>query len=487
LAVCKQLRRWLVLLGVIVAAVFAANASASGIATGFEIPDNNNPTHFDWLFGKAAETKVQYIRLVAYWDTLVTSKPANAKNPSDPAYNWTSLDARVNHAVSRGLTPFVTVWRAPSWAEQCSSVRPGICNPNPAMFGDLGTALATRYGATGKVRNWEVWNEPNLQYFLMPQQAADGSWRSPIIYRNLLNSFATAVRAVDSGATIIAGATAPLKRKPSQPGPLPFMRGVLCLKPACSTDAKLDAWSTHPYTNGGPRHHAYAATDVSLGDLPEMRRVLQAGISGGHVDHARSPVGLWVGEFGWDTKLPDPKAVGSKLHSRWVSEALYRSWQAGVTVFIWHQVMDRPLPSTMYQGGLFFCGRISLSDDSNGACEKFAANYSNNVRKLSWRAFYFPFVAYDANGRLTIWGRTPGAQPGLQVAIQRRTSSGWRTITSATSNGVGIFSKVFRSSLTKSTIRARVTSTGAYSLGFSLVRPYDPIVAPFGCGGGVPC
>jgi polysaccharide biosynthesis protein PslG len=491
LAVCKQLRRLTLPVGVVLALSVAAGTAGAArpLFLGLEIPNGTDP-HITWASDMAAATKVQYVRIVAEWAYIAPTKPADAEDPADHAYKWASLDARVQLAVDRHLRPYVTIYKAPYWAERPVGTPgdAGTRNPDPTAFGEFARALALRYA--GKVDTWEVWNEPNLTYFLTPQKTG-ASWTSPVLYRNLLNSFGTAVHAVNPSATIVAGATAPFKRNNRQPGPLPFTRRVLCLSSTnrpiagCTAKASFEAWSTHPYTAGGPTHHAIASTDVSLGDLPELRRVLSAGVRYGHVIHANASIGFWVGEFSWDSNLPDPKAVPSGLHRRWVSEALYRAWRAGVSNFIWFTVRDRSIRTMPYQSGFWYCGRATRGDD--GTCDKDASNWASSVRKPSWRAFYFPFVAYASRGRITVWGRTPGAAAGVKVSIERRTSSGWRRMTTVNPSPYGIFSKVFRSSLTRGYVRAQVISTGVKSVGFSLVRPRDRIVQPFGCGGSIPC
>ena len=486
MAVCKRLLGLALSLCVLAAAAFAASASAGRpLSTGFEIHRTHpegTPDHLSWQYQKAHAAGAQFVRLVAYWDSL---------EPSEGSYEWATLDDLVNRARAARLQPLVTIVKAPSWAERsdCGTTPSptSSCNPDPIKFGEFARALANHY--RGRVRHWEVWNEPNLSWFLRPQQK-DGKWYSPILYRQLLNRFASAVHAVDASATVVAGATAPF-RHGTQPGPLPFMRGVLCLtgknKPACRAKSQMDAWSTHPYTSGGPTHKAANVGDVSLGDLPAMHRVLRAAIAAHHiVDRRWRPhsARFWVTEFGWDSKGPDPVAVPMRLHARWTSEALYRSWRAGVSVFIWHQMRDRPFPSNPYQAGLFFCGRAGLSDEDQ--CGTSGFNYSSSVRKLSWQAFHFPFVAYAGNGRLRLWGRAPGAAPGRRIVIERKTSGGWRRVTTTTSNRVGIFAKTIRYSRTRGFVRARI-GTATRSLRFSLVRPPDRSVSPFGCGGRVPC
>jgi hypothetical protein len=96
------------------------------------------------------------------------------------------------------------------------------------------------------------------------------------------------------------------------------MRELFCLsrelKPKCRTRVHFDVWAHHPYTSGGPTHHALLRDDVSLGDLPEMRAVLKAAYRNGMIQ-SRGPPGFWVTEFSWDTAAPDPHGLPLRLHA----------------------------------------------------------------------------------------------------------------------------------------------------------------------------
>jgi hypothetical protein len=251
----------------------------------------------------------------------------------------------------------------------------------------------------------------------------------------------------------------------------------------CVPPVTFNAWSTHPYTHGGPTHHASNTNDISLGDLPRMRKALNAAASAGHVSPA--PVQFWVGEFGWDSYMPDPKSLlPLSLHKRWTSEALYRAWKAGVSVFIWHQLRDEPLPARAYQAGLYFCRAKTTKDDN--VCSGSTNSIANDVAKPSLQAFRFPFVAFKGTTKITLWGRTPGSVGGQVVTIQRRVSGTWRNMFNLTANDVGIFTRTWSSSLSsKAVLRAKLGSTA--SVGFSLTRVADRVVNPFGCGGGISC
>jgi hypothetical protein len=457
-------------------------AAARPLNTGVEVQGLGSSPDPEVAYSRVKGVGATYIRVVAYWRSIETSARV---------YNWSALDKVVNGAVAAGLEPIVTIWQAPSWAEnsvmrqkllnQGLSVNAGTVLPDPAKFAAFATAAASRY--KGKVTHWEAWNEPNLTHFLAPQW--DGTkWLTPAHYRSMVNAFAAAVHTVDANNIVIAGATAPFgKVAPNLPyrnaPPLRFMRDVLCLSatnrpvPGCGPAAHFDAWSTHPYTQGGPFHEATGGGNVSLGDLPDMKAVLNAGVRYGRIASNR-PVNFWVGEFGWDSYLPDPGGLGVGLHARWTAEALYQAWRSGVSTFVWHQLNDRPYPATAYQAGLYYCGAASLSDEKT--C---SSSFGIARAKPARLSFAFPFVAYARSGSNRVWGRTPNGA-SARVIIQRKTAYGWRTWKIVQANSVGIFSGRWASSKTRGYLRAGIAGTRTRSPRFSLVQPRDRFVNPFG-------
>ena len=280
------------------------------------------------------------------------------------------------------------------------------------------------------------------------------------------------MKAVRRDNVVIAGGTAAFGYPGAAIGPLRFMRELLCVspgarpRPTCSDTIQFDIWSHHPYTSGGPRHEANSPNDVSLGDLPEMRRVLDAAVQAGRIRSAGA-VRFWVTEFSWDTSPPDPKGVPARLHSRWVAEAMHQMWRSGVSLVVWFLVRDEPLARSLFQSGLYY---------SRGQGVWRA--------KPALAAFRFPFVALRHRRGLLVWGRTPGGTAGT-VHVQRRTRAGWRTIRRLPTNGNGIFTAIVPIR-TRPMLRAMVPGTGA-SLAYVPGPTPDMALFPFGCGGGTPC
>jgi hypothetical protein len=443
-------------------------------------------------FTRTREAGASAVRLHLQWSSIAPSgdtKPDgfDPQDPADPAYDWSQPDAQVSEAVGAGLSPILVFSHAPLWAEQePSSYRPGSGRPSPSAFRDFTLAAARRYsgdfGGLPRVGSWEVWNEANLYHFLTPQYdtpltepvTADSHPVSPEVYRPLVNAMAASVHAVHRDNVVVAGGLAPFGRfgaKDHAVPPLQFMRQLLCLSPKnrplrrCHERTRFDAWAVHPYTQGGPSHKATYPDNVSLGDLPRMRRVLLAAERAGRVV-SRKPADFWVTEFSWDSKPPDPWGLPLKRHARWLSESFYRMWDAGVTLVTWFQLRDglnRDVPkSREYTSGLY------LRCEDGLACDK---------PKPALRAFRFPFVALPRGPRnALVWGRTPTSRRA-KVIVSQRTRRGWRRRAVLRANRHGIFMDRIRRR-GKRPLRAVASRTR--SLPFSPTRTRDIPVNPFG-------
>jgi hypothetical protein len=443
-----------------------------------------DPLHFldqraqQAAFDRSRATGATMVRLFLTWKSVApTPIPPglDATDPNNPHYNWEWFDRQVRLASARGLEAYANVMYAPAWAEGAGHDERGIFRPDPGAFAAFGRAAARRYSGAfappgqpplPRIRFWLPWGEPNRDYHLMPQYE-DGRIVSALQYRALVNGFARAVKAVDPGNRVIAGSLAPLARQ-GKPAPLAFMRELFCLsrslRPTCDLHGDplvFDIWSHHPYTLGGPTHRA-GGDDVSLGDLPRMRRTLRAAIRAGHV-RSSGPVALWATELGWDTRPPDPRGVPARLHARWVSEALYRLWQNRFTLVTWWRVLDDPLPQGRYQSGLYTAG---------------------GAPKLSLTAFRFPVVAFRRARGVYVWGRTPTSRAG-RVVLELRAGSGWRRLGVTRANGHGVFTRMFGTRTRRGFLRARFG--GERSVPFSLARVPNRVVDPMGCGGGTAC
>jgi hypothetical protein len=425
-------------------------------------------------FSLAQAAGASYVRLEVPWRSIAPATPAPefvATDPTSPGYAWAGIDAAVENADASGLTPILDIVGTPDWAYEKRPLGVNAGTPNTAALGDFAAALASHYdGLTLGVpaeHVFQVWNEANNSLDLNPASAST--------YRAMVNAVADAVHAVDPTNLVVAGSLDPFGHPKSKKqtwysvAPLAFMRSLLCLSKGthphatCNDPVRFDVWSHHPYTFGGPFGHAKNPDDVELGDLPRMRATLQAGVRLHHVVSAR-PVEFWVTEFGWDTNPPRPHAAPLALAARWTAESLHQMWLSGVSLVTWFLLEDYPSPSP-YQSGLYF----------------HSESLATARAKPGLTAFRFPFVAYLQKRSVGIWGRD-AASDKETVTIQRRHGKGgaWRTVAQVTSNANGIFlAKLKLKATKKDWLRALVPASDT-SLAFSLTRPKDPHIGPWG-------
>jgi hypothetical protein len=463
----RRSRHLLAALAFVAALVLALPAIALARPTRFDtgLQDPLDPNFHDpdpaHALSVARQQDVRFIRIPVSWSSIAGSQPADPTNPADSAYLWSALDARLAAVKQNGMEPILVLYGTPRWAQVG-----GTLTPNTGAFGEFAAAAAKRYDGSGvqpRVRYWQIWNEPNISVYF-------GQANGPQNYRAVVNAGAAAIHAAAPDNTVIAGGLGPIGGNLST-APLAFMRQLLCVSAGahphatCSAKVSFDVWSHHPYSSGGPNHHAAGRDDVEIGDLAKMRKVLSAAHRLHRIAPDRAPA-FWITEFSWDTDAPDPGGVPLKLHARWVAEAFYRMWANGVSMVAWFQLRDAPAgPGWGYtwQAGLF---------ERTTATTK----YSNEKQKPVAQVVRFPFAAVPSGNRVTVWGRTPDAGPG-SVTIEYRSNGRWRRAASLSAGAHGIFTRRL-SGLRGKLVRAREASTTA--LPFKAVPTPDRAVRPFG-------
>jgi hypothetical protein len=464
-------------------------SSQRPLATGFLDPASFGGPDQRTAYEHARRAGTKYVRIRLDWAQVAPGgavKPSGfrARDHASSHYDWSALDREVRGAAASGFIPIVYIQDAPKWAEDGRAERAndGPVRPSPTELADFATALARRYDGRRlpRVRYWQVWNEPNLSIELMPQ-SEDGKPLSPGWYRAMVNAVAKAVHAVRRDNVVIAGGLAPFGGDINDPsgGPVPdqervhpleFMREMLCVskgrkpKPTCSEDTEFDVWAHHPYTYGGPTHKAFHPDDVSLGDLREMRRVLEAAEAAGHVETTQN-VRFWVTEFSYDSRPADPKGLPAGLHARWTSEALYRMWKNGVSLVTWFLLRDQAFPQEMFQSGLYFRGQAGIESDKP---------------KPALKAFRFPFVAFlQKDGSIRYWGRTPSSTRKA-VVVEQKKGARWVRLVLPKVDRYGIFQGKLTKVGGRGPLRVRLTDRSDISLPFSLAVPKDFRFCPWG-------
>lgn len=388
-----------------------------------------------WGFDHARSAEARILRQPVSWAAVAPSRPSNPRAPGDPAYRWGAIDQFVRSASKRGFKVLFNVTRAPNWAEGHGKKHAeynGTWKPKASAFGDFAHALALRYSGgfrasdgalLPRVRDFEIWAEPNRTPNLEPQWQHRKA-KSPAIYRRLLNAAYPEIKSVHHGNRVIGPGLAPFgdpRNHPAAGGarmrPLYFLRRLLCLRGRdklkrakhCPHPAKLDIVSHNPINGTGPpTHHAINPDDATSADLHRVMRVVHAAQRKHTIRPKHKHRKVWATEFWWQSKPPYRYGVPPWKQARWVEQGLYIFWKGGARVAIQQPLRDAARHSgrviSGFGGGLF---------------------YHSGKAKPSFRAFRFPFVTDRRSHGAIAWGKAP---TGGKLKIQVKGHRGWRTV-----------------------------------------------------------
>jgi hypothetical protein len=142
-------------------------------------------------------------------------------------------------------------------------------------------------------------------------------------------------------------------------------------------------------------------------------------------------------------------------------------WTSGISLVAWFGIRDQATNgrphSSVIESGLYFRGKTIARDRP----------------KPALTAFRFPFVAFRSPRGLLVWGRTPSGKPGA-VVVEQSWKGRWTRRAELETDRFGIFTKTLSVSGPASSLRARLVDGSTRSLPFSLKRPPDLPVNPFG-------
>ncbi len=238
-----------------------------------------------------SELHAQVLRVQLHWGGTLgaaKSRPENAADPTDPAYDWARYDELVRAATDAGAQVMFTIFGTPTWA---NGGRPPTYAPTRGSdLEQFAYAAAKRYSGTfttangdvlPRVRYWTAWNEPNLPLGLLPQWRRVGShWviQSARDYARICNAVVTGVHGtlipgelVACGDTAPRGNNAPTSSRPTT-SPLAFLRAM---KNAGARG--FDAYAHHPYPSGPSEAPSMRPQVEHRGHVREPRRPDQPG------------------------------------------------------------------------------------------------------------------------------------------------------------------------------------------------------------------
>jgi hypothetical protein len=245
----------------------------------------------------AERLQVTWIRANLLWSSVVGRQARKKKAPKRVTYDWRLYDDLVNSAAARGIhVQLAITGPAPRYATGDRHV--GVKNVNSKRYAQFAQATAQHF--KGRVTRYSIWNEPNHKGWLQPVR------RAATLYRSMYKRGYRAIKAVDPGAQVLFGETAPYSRKRSQAtSPLLFLRQVTCVnrryKPTRNCRLLADGFAHHPYEYLHPPDHKFPGRDnVTMSGLPKLVRALN---KLGDRKVLRTPQGkrldIYLTEFGY--------------------------------------------------------------------------------------------------------------------------------------------------------------------------------------------
>jgi polysaccharide biosynthesis protein PslG len=217
------------------------------------------------VLDKLAAANIKWVRVDMGWASFQESSRSSYSQ-----YHVDKADWIVNQARARGINVLGMLWRTPDWANGGA----GTATPpsDPDDYGRIARWAAEHF--KGRVAAWEVWNEPNLDYFF------NGS---PADYVKLLKASYSQFKAGDPGAKVVLGG--------------PSYNDTDWLQKVYDAGAQgyFDVMATHPY-QGVADAAPEKRDDGTIWTLSHVEAVRDMMVKHGDGDKK-----IWFTEFGWSS------------------------------------------------------------------------------------------------------------------------------------------------------------------------------------------
>ncbi|MCE7937541.1 hypothetical protein DCC79_01500 [bacterium] len=237
------------------------------------------------------------------------------RGPGD--FRWDKYDRIVDLYRANGIEVIARLDFPGAWVAAADWVPPEKrgppANTPPEDYDDYGRfvkAVATHF--KGRVRFYQIWNEPNLIYEwgYNPSHPVD-----PDDYTDMLRTAARAARQADPNAVILSAPLAINTETVEQAGnmsDLAFLRGMY----EADAAAEFDILSVNAFGMDRPPEDAPAEDVLNFRRVELHRQVM--------VDASDACTPIWANEFGWN-------AAPAGMHSMWrqVTEAQQADFTVG--------------------------------------------------------------------------------------------------------------------------------------------------------------
>ncbi len=240
----------------------------------------------------------------------------NGDGQPDPVDAWAKYDHIVDLAGQYGLEIIARLGNPPAWSRAAGNEAGAFAPPDDFTdFVNYATAVAGRY--KGRLRYFQVWNEPNI-YPEWGEQRID-----PEAYTRLLCMAYDALKAVDPEIVVISGALAPTVALDWRDlNDFIFLQRMY----DAGAGACFDVLAMQGYgLNSGPTDRRMRPTTVNYGRNQYIREIM--------VINGDAHKAIWLSEMNWNPvpeDLPHPGRdnygrVTLEQQARWVPLAYARA------------------------------------------------------------------------------------------------------------------------------------------------------------------
>jgi hypothetical protein len=279
-------------------------------------------------------------------------------NPQRGVFDWTQLDRWLNLAAAHNVDVLYTFGVTPAWAAanptQSCEYQPGACSP-PANLADWDAFVSAIVShSAGRIRYWELWNEPNLNEFW--------AGNAQVLAQMAQRAYAI-IKSIDPNAVVLTPA-------------------------ATASNSDAGSWLNQFFSAGGGSStdvvafHGYLPNSETA---PEQLTTVLDSINAAMAANGQSGKPVWDTEASWGTtiQLPDLDAQAAFLARSYILH-----WSLGIERFYWY-AWNSPLWGSLWSSassqvlkpgiayrevakwlvGAVFAGPCAVATDQTWTCQ----------------------------------------------------------------------------------------------------------------------
>ncbi|HEV2723963.1 MAG TPA: hypothetical protein VGV10_04970 [Thermoleophilaceae bacterium] len=254
-----------------------------------------------------------------HWSSVARRRPANPRDPRDPAYAWPSdLAYAVSQARRYGMKVSLLIIGAPRWS---NGNRPFNYSPRRlGDFADFAAAAARRYPT---VNLWQIWGEPSRAPNWRPMIRARSGRKltarqaaAPRRYARMLDASYAALKGVRRSNRVIGGMT-------FTTGDILTRQWIENMRLPNGKPPRMDMYGHNPFSFRPPdlRQKPQRAGWIDMSDLDDLTALVDRNLKRSR----RQRIPLYLSEFTIST-APDSEfgsfSVTPATQARWIRSAL---------------------------------------------------------------------------------------------------------------------------------------------------------------------